>query len=135
MKHRKGNCRRGRHQPSKDRVKFTGSDQKVFLTEKIARSIVMGKPFIVFGDKAMLSELHRLGFRTFNKFWDESYDLLPTMKQRIDAALEVAVHLRNTVDLSQGYSPEMMEILEYNRNHYYTTYKTKQFENFTRAVQ
>lgn len=114
---------------------FTGSDKKVFLTEKIARSIVMGKPFIVFGDKAMLSELHRLGFRTFNKFWDESYDLLPTMKQRIDAALEVAVHLRNTVDLSQGYSPEMMEILEYNRNHYYTIYKTKQFENFTRAVQ
>ena len=27
VKHRKGNCRRGRHQPSKDRVKFTGSDQ------------------------------------------------------------------------------------------------------------
>ena len=114
---------------------FTGSDQKVFLTEKIARSIVMGKPFIVFGDKAMLSELHRLGFRTFNKFWDESYDLLPTMKQRIDAALEVAVHIRDSVDLSQGYCEEMMQILEHNRRHYYTQYMTQQMENFRKAVQ
>jgi hypothetical protein len=114
---------------------FTGSDQKVFLTEKIARSIVMGKPFIVFGDKAMLSELHRLGFKTFNKFWDESYDLLPTMKQRIDAALEVAVNIRDSVDLSMGYSEEMMQILEHNRRHYYTQYMTQQIENFRKAVQ
>ena len=114
---------------------YMGSDKKVFLTEKIARSIVMGKPFIVLGDRGMLAELRSLGFATFSDFWDESYDEFPTIQPRIDRALEVAVDYMRTKDLSSGYSDLMIKQLEHNQQHYYGAYQAQQIANFARAVQ
>ena len=44
------------------------------LSEKIARPIMTKNPFIVFGPPNFLKNLRALGFRSFNKFWDETYD-------------------------------------------------------------
>ena len=109
---------------------FNCSDQKVFLTEKISRSIVLGKPFILIGDKQSLQELRSMGFRTFDKFWDESYDEMDTSKQRIDSALNTLDWIRNNVDISQGYNNDMIEVLEYNRKHYNTNWMRSQLEIF-----
>ena len=45
-----------------------------FPTEKIIRSIIGCKPFVLYGPKFMLTHLRRDGFRTFESCWDESYD-------------------------------------------------------------
>lgn len=45
-----------------------------FPTEKTVRPIIGQKPFLVYGPKHYLTNLKKLGFRTFGKFWDESYD-------------------------------------------------------------
>lgn len=113
---------------------YMGSDQKVFLTEKIARSIVMGKPFIVLGDRGMLAELRALGFETFSDFWDESYDELPTIKQRIDAALAVAQEYQQSKDLDSGYSDLMLKKLEHNQQHYYGAYQDQQIKTFKEKI-
>jgi len=45
-----------------------------YLTEKMARPLLTGTPFIVFGPRNYLQNLRRLGFKTFNDIWDEDYD-------------------------------------------------------------
>lgn len=45
-----------------------------WVTEKTARPIVAGKPFMIFGTKNFLARLKILGFQTFDSLWDESYD-------------------------------------------------------------
>ena len=46
----------------------------IFFTEKIYKPIVCGSPFFVLGNRGMISELRNMGFKTFDKWWDESYD-------------------------------------------------------------
>lgn len=45
-----------------------------FPTEKTVRPIVGNKPFLVYGPVDFLKHLKALGFKTFNQWWDESYD-------------------------------------------------------------
>lgn len=45
-----------------------------FLTEKTVRPMLLKKPMIVMGPCNTLDYLHQMGFKTFNDFWDESYD-------------------------------------------------------------
>lgn len=45
-----------------------------FCTEKTWRPILAHRPFIAVGPANHLSNLKRLGFRTFNEHWDEGYD-------------------------------------------------------------
>ena len=47
---------------------------KIHLTEKIFKPMVMLQPFIVFSGAGSLQYLKRYGFRTFDSVWDESYD-------------------------------------------------------------
>lgn len=51
---------------------FTG--KSFFPTEKTSRPIKAKTPFIVFGPTGYLSNLKKLGFKTFSDYWDEGYD-------------------------------------------------------------
>ena len=44
------------------------------VTEKLWRSIIAHRPFIVVSNLDYLKNLHKLGFKTFNGWWDENYD-------------------------------------------------------------
>jgi len=58
-----------------DVVCETWHNGKTFYpTEKIARPIACSTPFIVYAGKNFLANLKKLGFKTFNDVWDESYD-------------------------------------------------------------
>lgn len=50
--------------------------QTFFPTEKTIRPITACKPMLVHGPKYYLERLRDLGFLTWNKIWDESYDQL-----------------------------------------------------------
>lgn len=45
-----------------------------FVTEKTWRCIIARRPFIVMGSQYFLQNLKRLGFKTFDQYWDEGYD-------------------------------------------------------------
>ncbi len=100
---------------------FNCSNNKSFLTEKVSRSIVMGNPFIILGDANSLSELHRMGFKTFDKWIDESYDSILNAKDRMDAGLLAARQFT-----LEYYDDELNDVLEYNYNHYFGGYKRQQ---------
>jgi hypothetical protein len=50
------------------------NNESIFLTEKTYKPIYMCQPFIIFGNPHSLKKLKELGYKTFNKWWDESYD-------------------------------------------------------------
>lgn len=47
-----------------------------FPTEKTVRPIMAAKPILVYGPVGYLERLRALGFETYSKIWDESYDRL-----------------------------------------------------------
>lgn len=84
-------------------------DDQCHMTEKIFKSILMKKPFVVNSTKGFLKELRKLGFKTFSSIIDESYDNADNIdryKRVIDAAQELVKYYD---------SKEVKEICEYNK--------------------
>jgi hypothetical protein len=63
----------------------------VFLTEKIYKPLAFYHPFMVIGAPRILTELEELGFQTFENLFDQSYDTVPD----IDDKLKI---IRNNID-------------------------------------
>jgi hypothetical protein len=95
----------------------------------------MGKPFLVIGDRGMLAELQTLGFRTFDDFWDESYDNLPTVKEHIDAVMFILKDIQENLLHLKGYQDHMLEILQHNKKHYFGSYKQSQLKYFREMIK
>ena len=90
--------------------------QTFAFTEKSARCWLTKTPFLVFGPKNYLTNIRRLGFQTFGKFWNESYDKydnvdrIHMMQKQIDI-----IHKMDVDVLTDMYwSDEMQKILENN---------------------
>ena len=72
-----------------------------FPTEKTARPMALGKPFVIFGPRDYLKNLRGFGFRTFGDLWDESYDQLEG-RDRWLAMIPVIEHICSNPDLVQS---------------------------------
>lgn len=88
----------------------------VFFSEKLFRSIKFKRPFLLIGNRNSLSELKKLGFKTFPTMFDESYDTLNN-STRLYHVLE---QLKNfTVNKAHDlfYSDEVQDAIEHNYEH------------------
>jgi hypothetical protein len=96
-----------------------------FPTEKTVRPMLLKKPMIVMGSRDYLDYLHQMGFRTFNDFWDESYDGFAD-GNRYAKILELVQHLAElTVGEFKSMYQDMQSILDHNHNLLMTqTYST-----------
>jgi len=61
----------------------TTYNKSIHITEKTDKCFTAGQPFILVSGPNYLKTLHNYGFKTFNKWWDESYDLESDYKKRI----------------------------------------------------
>ena len=68
-------------------AQYEDSQGTVFLSEKMFKPIACYHPFMVLGNRNSLLEMKKLGYETFSKWIDESYDSLPDNK-RMDAIIE-----------------------------------------------
>ena len=104
-------------------------DEVCFATEKTWRPIIARRPFITMGGRNHLANLRRLGFKTFNEFWDEGYDEYG-MQWRVQEILKL-------IDTISQWSPEklitvlddMQPVLDYN----YQLFKTLAFSDIQRT--
>lgn len=87
-----------------------------FPTEKIWRPILAKTPFMVQGPAGFLSNLKKLGFKTFDRWWDESYDeddeqvAMDTILRNIKKISECSID-----ELNKIYN-DMEEVLKHNYN-------------------
>lgn len=100
-------------------------DEKLHLTEKIFKPIVSQRPFILVAAPGNLAYLKSYGFKTFDRWIDESYDDEhdPDCRmQKISAEIEKLCKLP-WHELLKMYQ-EMQDILAYNYQHFYGDFRT-----------
>jgi hypothetical protein len=97
---------------------------KLHLTEKIFKPIVCRRPFILVGAPGNLAYLKSYGFKTFDHWIDESYDLELDHDRRISMIVDQMENLSklSIAQLNSMYQ-EMKPVLEYNFNHLYGSFK------------
>jgi len=93
---------------------FRGS---FFMSEKIYKPMISCQPFIVASSSNYLSQMKELGFKTFDKWWDESYDECENGVERLSKICRVIKKLseKSIVELREIYL-EMIPILHHNFN-------------------
>ena len=64
-----------------------------FFTEKINKCFLAGHPFIVISTPNYLKKLKELGFKTFDKWWDESYDHEMNLNKKIKKVKELILQI------------------------------------------
>jgi hypothetical protein len=86
-----------------------------FRTEKIAKPLVIGHPFIVATSPGYYRDLHRLGFRTFGHVIDESFDSIEHHQDRMDRIIAIVEDLCQQ-DLD-SFQKECYTVCKYNQQH------------------
>lgn len=100
-------------------------EDKLHLTEKIFKPIVIKRPFILVTAPGNLQYLKSYGFLTFDRWIDESYDL----EEDPDVRLNMIVNeIHKLCCLSHHelniMHREMQSILEHNHHHFFNQFKT-----------
>ena len=98
----------------------------MFLSEKSYKPISIGMPFIILGNPGTLDLLRDKGYITFNKWFNENYDLPISIDKRIKIIMENLDYIKGLtnsqrIDLRQ----EMMPICRHNLE----VYKMHQSKN------
>jgi hypothetical protein len=99
-------------------------DPKLHLTEKIFKPIVSCRPFILVAAPGNLNYLKSYGFKTFDRWIDESYDDIHDVDLRLDAVVKNLEYLCN-LSYTQLNSMlcDMTDVLVYNKNHFFNQFQ------------
>jgi len=99
------------------------TEQKHHLTEKIFKPIVLQQPFVLAAPAGCLGYLKSYGFRTFDRWWDESYDNIVDPNLRLDAIADIINYIAD-LDWNQLYKmrTEMTEVLKHNHKLFYGSF-------------
>lgn len=94
-------------------------NDRLHITEKIFKPIVLQQPFILVGSRFGLAYLRKYGFHTFSEIWDESYDELPD-HERGEAVADLCATISNwsPSQLKDAHS-HAQKIVEHNFNWFY----------------
>lgn len=71
------------------------NDYEVFMTEKIWKPIIAQHFFVVHGNYLYLQKLKEMGFKTFNNYFEEAYDLDRDPDTRINTIVDICDRLRD----------------------------------------
>ena len=88
-----------------------------FISEKIFKPMLCHQPFVVVGHPDTLMYLKQQGFKTFDQWWDESYDSISNPTDRMQSIVELCINLVNKTDTEwlEIYK-DMRSVLEHNYN-------------------
>jgi hypothetical protein len=98
-----------------------------WFTEKTAKPLATGKPFLLVAGPGSLDRIREMGIETFDSVIDESYDQEPTPTKRIQAIVNSLQMLYNDTTRSEKIV-EMYRIADRNQEHY-KKYVTSQGHN------
>ena len=88
----------------------------IYFSEKTIKVLLTKHPFILISSPNSLKKLKEYGFKTFDKWWDESYDECEYFIDRIDKVTQVIKSIKNKtkkelIEIRQ----EMQDILLHNQ--------------------
>ena len=94
------------------------SIDRSFFSEKIFKPMMFMQPFVIVGEPFALQNLKSLGYKTFDKFIDESYDTITDNEKRMYACINSARDFFNKSSAElDNILIEMLPILTHNICH------------------
>jgi hypothetical protein len=94
-------------------------DNRIHITEKTFKPIVMKQPFLIVGNRGALKYLRNYGFRTFGDLWDEGYDDLDH-EHRIGAVADICQDITSwSQSRLQQAQQEIADIIQHNHDWFY----------------
>jgi hypothetical protein len=115
-------------------------ESKLHLTEKVFKPIVSLRPFVLVSTPGSLKYLKSYGFKTFDNWIDERYDDIYDADQRLDAiCMEIERYARMSTKQLRAVSADMMQVLQYNKNHFFGDFQhiivDELVENFQQCLR
>lgn len=90
------------------------SGNTFYIDEKIWRPIIMRTPFLVQGPQNFIKNLKKLGFKTFDRWWNEGYSEDPGRSQ-VDGIFQVIKEISElSIDQLQEMYDDMSEVLDHD---------------------
>ena len=81
--------------------------------------MAFGHPFLLLGNPHSLSKLKEMGYKTFDKWFDESYDNEVDEFKRTELIVKEIIKLKNlTQEELISIREEMKDVLLHNKRHY-----------------
>ncbi len=87
------------------------------ITEKPFKAFANYHPAIVFGNQWALRQIREYGFETFDRWIDESYDVIPSAGLRFKAAYNAFLEFRRQSSRLIMEDANLREVLAYNVDH------------------
>lgn len=99
-------------------------DSKLHLTEKTFKPIVAQRPFVLAAAPGNLVYLRSYGFQTFDRWIDESYDMIQDPDLRLDAIVtEIARFAHMSVQELRDIHRDMQSVLHHNKQHFFGAFR------------
>ena len=93
---------------------------RLHITEKTFKAIALEMPFVLVAPAGSLAYLREYGFQTFDKIFDESYDLETDDLVRVEKITRLLKELDSlSVQERQQIHRACLPIVEHNYNHFY----------------
>lgn len=110
-------------------------DNRIHLTEKIFKPIVLQQPFLLVGSQGGLKYLRDYGFQTFSNIWDESYDDLPG-DQRLNAVADICEKI-NSWSHKELLDAQLAakDIVEFNHRWFYGNFQLVLWDELTAMIK
>ena len=96
--------------------RWSGVNSPIEITEKTFKPMLQLQPFIVFGSNDTLSKLHEWGYHTFDKIFDESYDTIQSVDDRLDAIVnQLAIWVARPLSEKRTMTESVLDSLSHNQ--------------------
>ena len=93
-------------------------NNEIHLNEKTYKPIAFKQPFIMMGAPKSLQHVKDMGFKTFDKWWNEDYDLIHNHVERMKAIVNIVEQISQwTNEQKIKFTYEVKDIVDYNANH------------------
>ena len=94
-------------------------DNRIHITEKTFKPIVLQQPFLIVGNRGALKYLRDYGFQTFSDLWDESYDDLDH-GHRIGAVADICEEITSWSPQKMRQAQlEIADVVKHNHDWFY----------------
>jgi hypothetical protein len=93
------------------------SHKLIYFSEKTAKPLLAGMPFMTIAAKGQLAYLKEMGFKTFDQYWDESYDQEEDLVKRINMIVDNIEALQSNPGKLLAIYRDSRQIAEHNRDH------------------
>ena len=97
-------------------------EDTIFFSEKVFKPMSVYHPFILLSSHGSLKKLKEFGYKTFDKWWDESYDQEPVYEKRLNLITKLIEELNNKpVEELHSMIMDMQTVLTHNYDLLYSS--------------